>query len=40
MRLCYQVATEDVAIADSVTAYQGKLEDCCRDLSAIGYDGV
>lgn len=40
MRLCYQVATEDVAIADSVTAYQGKLEDCCRDLSALGYDGV
>ena len=25
MRLCYQVATPDVAIADSVTAYQGPL---------------
>mgnify|MGYP000152205684 CR=1 FL=1 len=26
MKLCYQVATPDVAIADSVTAYQGSLE--------------
>lgn len=40
MRLCYQVATPDVAIADSVTAYQGPLENSCRALSALGYDGV
>ena len=39
-RLCYQVATPDVAIADSVTAYQGSLENSCRDLAALGYDGV
>ncbi len=40
MRLCYQVATPDVAIADSVTAYQGPLENSCRDLAALGFDGV
>ena len=40
MRLCYQVATPDVAIADSVTAYQGDLEDSFRTLSALGYQGV
>lgn len=40
MRLCYQVATPDVAIADSVTAYQGPLERSFRDLAALGYDGV
>ena len=39
-RLCYQVATPDVAIADSVTAYQGPLEKSCRDLAALGFDGV
>ena len=26
MKLCYQAATPDVAIADSVTAYQGTLD--------------
>lgn len=40
MKLCYQVATPDVAIADSVTAYQGPLENSFRVLSEMGYDGV
>lgn len=40
MRLCYQVATPDVAIADSVTAYQGPLEKSFGDLEKLGYDGV
>lgn len=40
MKLCYQVATPDVAIADSVTAYQGPLDKSFSDLAALGYDGV
>lgn len=40
MNLCYQVATPDVAIADSVTAYQGPLEKSFRELAQLGYDGV
>ena len=40
MKLCYQVATPDVAISDAVTAYQGPLEDSFRALSELGYDGV
>lgn len=40
MKLCYQVATPDVAIAESVTAYQGSLEQSFTDLAALGYDGV
>lgn len=40
MKLCYQVATPDVAIADSVTAYQGPLQKTFGDLAALGYDGV
>ena len=40
MKLCYQVATPDVAIADSVTAYQGPLQKTFGDLAAMGYDGV
>ncbi len=40
MRLCYQVATPDVAIADSVTAYQGPLEKSFSDLASFGYKGV
>lgn len=40
MKLCYQVATPDVAIADSVTAYQGPLEKSFYDLASLGYDGV
>ncbi|MDF2890286.1 MAG: sugar phosphate isomerase/epimerase [Clostridia bacterium] len=40
MRLCYQVATPDVAISDSVTAYQGSLERSFYDLASLGYEGV
>lgn len=40
MKLCYQVATPDVAVADSVTAYQGSLEKSFGDLAKLGYDGV
>jgi len=40
MKLCYQVATPDVKIADSVTAYQGPLQKTFGDLAALGYDGV
>ncbi len=40
MKLCYQVATPDVAVSESVTAYQGPLEKSFSDLSALGYDGV
>jgi len=40
MKFCYQVATPDVTIAPSVTAYQGPLEETFRAISAYGYDGV
>ncbi len=40
MKLCYQVATPDVAIADTVTAYQGPLEKSFYELASLGYDGV
>ena len=40
MRLCYQVATPDVARSFSVTAYQGNLQDSLADLAAFGYDAV
>ena len=40
MKLCYQVATPDVAIAESVTAYQGPLDKTFGDIAAFGYDGV
>ncbi len=40
MKLCYQVATPDVAIADSVTAYQGSLEKSFSELASMGYKGV
>lgn len=40
MKLCYQVATPDVEIADSVTAYQGSIEKSFSDLAHLGYDGV
>ena len=40
MKLCYQVATPDVAIADSVTAYQGSLEQSFAALAELGYSGV
>jgi len=40
MKLCYQVATPDVAISPAVTAFQGKLEHSFQRLSELGYDGV
>jgi len=40
MKLCYQVATPDVAIAPSVTAFQGDLEYTFGALHDLGYDGV
>jgi len=40
MKLCYQVATPDVAISPAVTAFQGKLEYSFRKLAELGYDGV
>lgn len=40
MNFCYQVATPDVKIDESVTAYQGPLEDSFENLSKLGYDGV
>lgn len=40
MKFCYQVATPDVAVSDSVTAYQGPVEKTFGDLAALGYDGV
>lgn len=40
MRLCYQVATPDVAVSDDVTAYQGPLAESFRALAELGYDGV
>ncbi len=40
MKFCYQVATPDVAIAPSVTAFQGRLDDCLTRLADLGYDGV
>lgn len=40
MKLCYQVATPDVAVADSVTAYQGPLDKSFAELASFGYDGV
>ncbi len=40
MRLCYQVATPDVAISPSVTAYQGDLEHAFLRLRDCGYEGA
>ena len=40
MKLCYQVATPDVEIAPSVTAFQGNLEHTFGRLAAIGYNGI
>lgn len=40
MKLCYQVATPDVMIAPSVTAFQGDLSGSLETLSELGYDGV
>ena len=40
MKLCYQVATPDVAVSPAVTAFQGELKDSFSKLSELGYDGV
>lgn len=40
MRLCYQVATPDVACSESVTAYQGEISKCFSELAMLGYEGV
>ncbi|MDF2614191.1 MAG: Xylose isomerase protein barrel [Clostridia bacterium] len=40
MKLCYQVATPDVAIAPSVTAFQGDLDVSLDTLGELGFDGV
>jgi sugar phosphate isomerase/epimerase len=40
MKFCYQIATPDVAVAPSVTAYQGSLEETLSALARIGYDGA
>ncbi|MFT5873522.1 MAG: sugar phosphate isomerase/epimerase [Clostridium sp.] len=40
MKLCYQVATPDVAISPAVTAFQGKLDYSFGRLGELGYDGV
>ncbi|MBU5485876.1 sugar phosphate isomerase/epimerase [Clostridium sp. MSJ-11] len=40
MKLCYQVATPDVAISPAVTAFQGKLDYTFGRLGELGYDGV
>lgn len=40
MKFCYQAATPDVAIAPSVTAFQGDLTETFARLSALGYDGA
>ena len=40
MKLCYQVATPDVSLSESVTAYQGSLQQTFGDISSLGYDGV
>ena len=36
MKLCYQVATPDVAIAGSVTAYHGPLQKTFGGIAAYG----
>ena len=40
MKLCYQVATPEVAIAPSVTSYQGDIEASFKELSEMGYEAV
>ena len=40
MKFCYQVATPDVKIAPSVTAFQGPLDNSFAQLAKLGYDGV
>lgn len=40
MQLCYQVATPDIAVAPTVTSYQGDLDTSFRAIYALGYDGA
>ncbi|ONI41747.1 endonuclease [Candidatus Epulonipiscium fishelsonii] len=40
MKLCYQVATPDVKVDPSVTAFQGDIEVSLNTLGELGYDGV
>lgn len=40
MKLSYQVATPDVAIAPSVTSYQGDIETSFKELSEMGYNAI
>lgn len=40
MKLCYQVATPDVEVSPSVTAFQGDLETSLATLGDMGFDGV
>lgn len=40
MKFCYQVATPDVAISPSVTAFQGSISYTFGRLGELGYDGV
>jgi len=40
MKLCYQVATPDVAASPALTCYQGPLEKSLSDLATLGYDGA
>lgn len=40
MKVCYQVATPDVAISPSVTAFQGCTSYTFGRLGELGYDGV
>lgn len=40
MKLCYQVATPDVAISPSVTAFQGDIDASLDILGEFGFQGV
>lgn len=40
MKICYQVATPDVTIDESVTAYQGSIDETFGAVAGLGYDGV
>lgn len=40
MKLCYQVATPDVDIAPTVTAYQGDIQNSFKKLKECGYNGA
>ena len=40
LKLCYQLATPDVAKSPLLTAYQGKLKEGFKRLRELGYDGA